>query len=52
MYKSKPTVVLFLLFSSFISINCGNCDDENYTREKKENLHVKKTDTLTFKKQP
>jgi hypothetical protein len=50
MYRSKPVIILFLFLLSFLSINCGNCDDENYRTENKENLNIKKTDSLILKK--
>lgn len=49
MYKANVTIILFVFFVSRISVNCGHCDDEDYTKEKKENLNGKKADTLTFK---
>jgi Ca2+/Na+ antiporter len=49
MRRPKLTIILFLFVLSFVSLNCEHCDDEDYTREKQENLNIKKTDTLTLK---
>jgi hypothetical protein len=37
----------FILLITFISINCsGHCDDEDLTRDQKQTVVVKHTDTL------
>lgn len=42
MFKPKLTIILLLFSLSFVSINCGNRDDEDSPKEKKENLNIKR----------